>query len=94
MEDRRQYLIGAGSFSQVNGLPAIDKGSQGEIHVFYCGSAFPAAHSHNSLATPDSSCPIEVEEATSRKLDILLALAVEVQGNFLSLCHNTKRLLV
>ena len=89
-EDRRWYLIEACSFSQVNGFPAIDKGSQGEIHVFYCGSALPAAHSHDSLATPDSSCSIEVEEATSSKLDILLALAVEVQGDFLSLRHNMK----
>ena len=92
IQDRRRYLIDAGSFSQVDGLPAIDKGSQGEIHVFYRGSAFPSAHSHNGLATPDASCSIEVEEATSSKLDILLALAVEVQGNLLSLRYNTNRL--
>lgn len=81
----RWYLIDAGSFSQVDGLPAIDKGSQGEVHVLHCGSALPAAHSHNGLAPPDSSSSIEVEEPTSGKLDVLLTLAVEVQRDFLGL---------
>ena len=84
-EEERCYLIDAGGFSQVDGLPAIDKGAQGEVHVFYSGSALPATHSHDGLAAPDSSSSIEVEEATSCKLNILLTLAVEVQGDLLSL---------
>ena len=82
------YLIDAGGLCEVDGLPAIDKGSEGEVHVLNCGSAFPATNSHNGLAAPDSGCPVEIEKAASCKLDILLTFAVEVQGDFLSLQHG------
>ncbi len=78
-KQQQKYLIDAGGFSEVNGLPAIHKGSEGEVHVFNCGSALPATNSDNGLTAPDSSCSIEVEEAPSRKLDILFTLAVKVQ---------------
>ena len=79
LQTEQKYLIDAGGFCEVDGLPAIDKGSEGEVHVLNCGSALPAANSDDGLATPDSSCSIEVEEAPSRKLDILFTFAVEVQ---------------
>ena len=79
------YLINAGCFSQVDSFPAVHKGSQGEIHVFNSGSALPATNSNNGLAAPDASCSIEVEEATSGKLDILLTFAVKVQRDLLGL---------
>ncbi len=74
-----RYLIDAGCFSEVDGLPAINKGSEGEVHVFNCGSALPATDSYNGLTAPDSSCSVEVEEAPSSKLDVLFTFAVEVQ---------------
>lgn len=74
-----KYLIDAGGFREVDGLPAIDKGSEGEVHVFNRGSALPATNSDNGLAAPNSSCSIEVEEASSCKLDVLFTFAVEVQ---------------
>ena len=78
-ESTAAHLIDTSSFCKVDGLPAIDEGSEGEVHVLNCGSALPAANSHNGLAAPDTSCPIEIEEATSRKLDILFTFAVEIQ---------------
>ena len=76
---QQKYLIDAGGLSEVDGLPAIYKGSEGKVHVFNCGSALPATNSDNGLAAPDSSCSIEVEEAPSCKLDVLFTFAVEVQ---------------
>lgn len=76
---QQKYLVDAGGFGEIDGLPAINKGSEGEVHVLNCGSALPATNSDNGLAAPDSSCSIEVEEAPSGKLDVLFTFAVEVQ---------------
>lgn len=78
-------LIEAGGLSEVDGLPAIDKGTQGKVHVLNGCSALPATNSNDGLAAPDASCTVEVEEAASCKLYILLTLAVKVQGDLLSL---------
>ena len=56
-----------------------------QVHVLDSGSALPATHGDDGLAAPDSSCAVEVEEAARCKLDVLLTLAMEVEGNFLSL---------
>ena len=78
-------LVDTGGVSEVDGLPAIHKCAQGEVHVLNGCSALPATDCNDGLAAPDSSCSVEVEEAASCKLNILLTLAVKIQRDFLSL---------
>ena len=78
-------LVDTSGVSEIDGLPAIHKCAQGEVHVLNSCSALPAADSDDGLAAPDPSCSVEVEKAASCKLHVLLTLAVKVQRDFLSL---------
>lgn len=71
-------LIHTCGVSEVDGLPAVHECSQGQVHVLNCGPALPATNCDNGLAAPNASCAVEVEEATSSKLNVLLTFAVKV----------------
>ena len=57
---RVSYLIDTDDIVQVDGFPAIDIGSQREIHVLYSGPAFPPSYSYNGLPPPNPCNPKEL----------------------------------